>query len=241
MITKWFPAHNYNFERGRGEEKINLIVLHYSAGELLSQTDIKFLNPRRLASVHFAIENTEIHEYVKPEDTAFHSGSIEVDKRSIGIILTGGVNMPVTDITYQTLELFLEELCRKHRILIDLDHIKGHKEITKGECPGTLDIDRIVKATKALAPQSIIEKLKYRSEELQQALDREIQKPDLLTAKLEELRLVYSKKDEAYTKKCTDLLLMQMRNEKLEDIIRELLNRSVFTQARKKIKHFFRL
>ncbi len=241
METKWFPANINNFERGRSEQRINLVVLHWSAGELLSQTDIKFLNPRRLASSHYAIENTEIHQYVKPEDTAFHSGSIEVDRRSIGIIVTGGVNMPVSDVTYQTLEMFLEELCRKYRIVIDADHIKGHKDVTAGECPGTLDISRIIAAAKALAPQSIIEKLKYHSEELQRALEREIQKPDLLTARLEELRLLYSKKDEAYTQKCEDLVLMQMRNEKLEDIIEEILNQPLLTIIKKRAKRFFRL
>src|SRR5258708_11421780 len=119
MQIRFTPANRNNYEVGRGSEKISFIILHWSGNESLTETDTKFANSNRLASAHLAIDNFEIHQYVKDSDTAFHSGLALVDKQSIGIICIGGENMPVTEATYQTLALVIEELARKYRIPID--------------------------------------------------------------------------------------------------------------------------
>lgn len=251
MQTKWYPAHTNNFERTR--EKIELIVLHWSAGESLSQTDTKFTNPNRLASVHFAIENVDIHNYVKEDQTAYHSGSAGVDRRSLGIICIGGPNLPISDATYQTTTLLIEELCRKLRIPIDRDHIKGHREISEGQCPGSLDLERIVKDAKALSPQSIMDKLQQEKEQLRNQFIDEKKKNDTSEARFEELRGLIANKDEdiialnvrvhelkANLEKTTlmnhryDAHVMRLRNELVK--LSALANRSVVSILVSKIK-----
>lgn len=246
MQSKFFPASTNNYERGRGTEKIELIILHWSNAESLTQTDTKFNVPTRLASAHLAIENTTIHQYVKDENTAFHSGSSSVDKRSIGIICIGGVNMPISEATYQTLFLVIEELCRKYRIPIDRDHIKGHNEITKTFCPGELDIIRVVKEAKALSPQTILDKLKTQIEELKENLIQERKKSDTADARIEEVRLMLRGNQEELESKIKAFFYLESKYTDLERELKKakyfLLieqSRSLFSIIRDRIKRRF--
>ncbi len=229
MQTKFYPAARNNYEFGRDEKKIEFIILHWSASESLTQTDTKFADNNRLASAHYAIENTDIHQYVKDENTAFHSGQTTVDKQSIGIICVGGVNMPVSEATYQTVSLLIEELCRKYRIPIDRDHIKGHNEITKGYCPGSLDLGRIVVDAKALSPQTIMDKLRTKIEELQEQLKQEEKKSATADARIEEVRIQLDKKEKK-------LIEWVRYADTLENNIVKLKSSSLFSIIRARMK-----
>ncbi len=236
MHFKYYPISRNNYESGRKESKIEFIVLHWSAGESLTQTDSKFTDNNRLASVHYAIDNTVIHQYVKDENTAFHSGQMSVDKQSLGIVLVGGVNMPITDATYQTVSLLVEELCRKYRIPIDRDHIKGHNEITAGYCPGTLDVGQVVVDAKALSPQTIMDKLRKQIEELKEQLEVEKNKAYTADARIEEVRIHLERKD-------TELIKQELKNHDLLTVnielrkeIQELKSASLFSIIVAKIK-----
>jgi N-acetyl-anhydromuramyl-L-alanine amidase AmpD len=224
MNVKWFPSSRNNYEKGRGNERIELIVLHWSSAESLALTDNKFVDPSRLASAHYAIENTEIHQYVKDEDTAFHSGSMSADKRSIGIICIGGPNMPITDATYQTLALLLEEIMRKNRLPIDRDHIKGHKEITTGFCPGSLDIDRVIEDTRKLSPQSVMDRLRKEKDDAIDAMNEKKKIADTAEARIEELRSIIREKDERLETKIEELVLMTVHQTELTRYGNELVN-----------------
>lgn len=239
MQSKFFPASTNNYERGRGTEKIELIVLHWSNAESLFDTDTKFNVPTRLASAHLAIENTIIHQYVKDENTAFHSGSSSVDKRSIGIICIGGVNMPISEATHQTLSLVIEELCRKYRIPIDMDHIKGHSEVANTFCPGELDLVRVVKEAKALSPQTILDKLRSQIEELKEELTQERKKVDTADARIEEVRLLLDKKDKQAQHDQKLMVYFSVKAEQLEQRLYKEQSRSIFFLIRDRIKRRF--
>lgn len=223
--AKWFPANRNNYEKGRGVERIELIILHWSNSEPLAMTDNKFVDPSRLASAHYGIENAEIHQYVKDEDTAFHAGSMSADKRSIGIIVTGGVNSPISEATYQTLSLLLEELMRKNRLPIDRDHIKGHKEITSGYCPGTLDIDRIIEDTKKLSPQSVMDRLRREKEEAIDLMNEKVKIADTAEARFEELRAIIREKDTKIETKIEEFMILTIKNAELEEGARDLFRK----------------
>lgn len=225
MNVKFFPPSRNNYERGRGSEKIEMIFLHWSNAESLALTDTKFVDPARLASAHYAIENTEIHQYVKDEDTAFHSGSMSADKRSIGIICIGGPNMPISEATYQTVALLLEELTRKNRLPIDRDHIKGHGEVTMGFCPGTLDIDRIIEDTKKLSPQNVMDKLRQEMQEALNLAESKTKIADTAEAKFEELRAIIREKDTKIETKVEEFILLTINNGELEGANKALSKR----------------
>lgn len=211
MQTQWLPASTNNYERGRGAEKIEYIILHWSNSEPLTTIDTKFVDANRLASTHYAIHNTQVHQYVKDEDTAFHAGSAVVDKKSLSIICVGGVNMPITEATYQTVALLIEELARKYRIRIDADHIKGHNSVAQGRCPGTLDLARIITDAKKLSPQSIIERLHTEKETLAGELQTITKKHDTFEARVEELRRVIREKDTEIITKSEDLVYVSIK------------------------------
>lgn len=211
MQTKYIPASTNNYERGRGTEKVEYIICHWSNAEPLSAIDTKFIDQNRLASVHYAIEGNTVHQYVKDEDTAFHAGSASVDKKSIGIIIVGGVNMPITDASYQTLALLIEELSRKYRLRIDADHIKGHSSVSTGRCPGTLDLARVITDAKKLSPQTIIERLRSEKEELEGQLQTANKSGDTFDARVKELRDIIREKDLEIVTKSEDIVYMTIK------------------------------
>lgn len=173
MNMTWFSCHPNNFERGRKSAPINMIVLHWMNGTL-EETDLLFANPEKFVSAQYGVGDTDVHQYVREEDTAFHAGTVVDNAHSIGITIEGSRNLPISDHSYQTLAYLLEEVCRRNSIPIDREHIKGHNEIkinpTDGSCPGTLDVDRVVKDAKELSPATVVSKLRKQGQETMDTL-----------------------------------------------------------------------
>jgi len=148
-------AATINFEQGRRGNKIDKIILHWIVGTLES-ADATFANPQRVASAHYGIGDGEVHQYVNDQDTAYHAGNFGVNLTSIGIEHEGGweispgVRMKPSDKTHETSGKLVAALSKKYNIPLTREHIKGHKEVSLSgtECPGTLDIDRIIKIAK---------------------------------------------------------------------------------------------
>src|SRR5450759_169963 len=89
MTIKWIGADANNFLKGRDGHTVNKIVLHWIVGTLES-ADTTFANPTRIASAHYGIGDSDIHQYVQESDTAYHAGNLTVNKDSIGIEHKGG-------------------------------------------------------------------------------------------------------------------------------------------------------
>ncbi len=149
MDIKWIGAHPNNYGVGRAGSKVEKVVLHWIVGKL-SAADITFQNPDRIASAHYGIGHTVIHQYVKEEDTAYHAGNLTVNRQSIGIEHEGGPDLPISEDTHKTSIKLVADICRRYGIPADRQHILKHSEIKATQCPGTLDIDRIVREVQAL-------------------------------------------------------------------------------------------
>jgi hypothetical protein len=149
---KWVGCHPNNYSVGRGKE-IKLIVLHWIVGTLES-ADATFANADRKASAHYGVGDNDIHQWVKEDDTAWHSGVWVVNQASIGIEHEGGWLLPdgtrkvPTDKTHETSGKLVADICRRYNIPIDRQHIVTHREQSATECPGTLDVDRIIQIAK---------------------------------------------------------------------------------------------
>lgn len=169
MNIKWIGAHSNNYEAGRKGQKITKVVLHWIVGKL-SAADATFQDPTRIASAHYGIGPSEVHQYVKEEDTAYHAGNLTVNRQSIGIEHQGGPDIPITEDTYkQSIEL-VADICKRYGIPADREHILKHKEIKATQCPGTLDVDRIVNdVAKILINDQIDWQIKY--EQVKQELN----------------------------------------------------------------------
>ena len=147
MTIKWIGCHANNFGVGRLGNKINKIVVHWMVGTLES-CDSTFQSPTRKASAHYGIGDDEIHQYVKEENTAWHASNLIVNRQSIGIEHEGGPDLPISEATYQTSAKLIKDICQRYNIPLDRDHIKGHREFANTQCPGTLDIDRLIQLAK---------------------------------------------------------------------------------------------
>jgi hypothetical protein len=152
MNITWLGAHANNFTVGRDNTSVKKIVIHWIVGTLES-CDKTFSDGRRLASAHYGIGGTQVHQYVKEADTAWHAGNWDINQESIGIeheggwLLPDGVNRsPVSEDSIRTSIELVTDICKRYSIPADREHIKKHNEVsTKATaCPGSLPIDRIV-------------------------------------------------------------------------------------------------
>lgn len=150
-MISWIGSPNYT--KGRQGKKVEKIVLHWIVGKLAA-ADITFQNKTRGTSAHYAIGGEEVHQYVKEEDTAYHAGDWDVNTRTIGIEHEGGPNLAITEATYKTSGYLVSQIVRRYNIPLDRAHIIGHKEVKSTQCPGSLDIDRVIsEAKKYFVPQ----------------------------------------------------------------------------------------
>jgi hypothetical protein len=149
MDIKWIPADSSNFTVGRGSKKVNKIVMHWIVGTLES-ADATFANPDRDASAHYGIGDEEIHQWVKEEDTAWHASNWGVNQESIGIeheggwLLEDGTRKKPSDKTHETSAKLIADICNRYSLPIDRTTIHAHNEYSNTQCPGSLDIDRII-------------------------------------------------------------------------------------------------
>lgn len=152
MTIKWIGAHANNFEKGRQGYTVKKIVIHWIVGKLAA-ADATFQDPNRIASAHYGIGNTVVHQYVKEEDTAYHAGNLTVNRQSIGIEHEGGPDLPISEETYKTSAELVADICRRYAIPVDRTHIIRHGEVKATQCPGTYDMDRLIRdVTQILAP-----------------------------------------------------------------------------------------
>src|SRR3990167_3035122 len=176
MEIKWTGAHSNNYTVGRGGKKISKIVMHWIVGTLES-ADATFANPDRLASAHYGIGDKEIHQYVKEEDTAWHASNLTVNRESIGIEHSGGWDLgngqraKPTEETHKTSALLIADICKRYSIPIDKDHILPHNNFSATQCPGSLDIDKLISLAKGVDTTMTIEKKVF--EELIGKLDKQ--------------------------------------------------------------------
>jgi hypothetical protein len=158
---KWIGCHSNNFWVGREGQKVSLLVLHWMAGNLDS-CDKTFQDGRRQASAHYGIGQTEVHQYVKESDTAYHAGVWDINTQSIGIEHEGGPDLPITEAVYKQSCELVADLCKRYGIPCDSDHIKRHRDYKATQCPGTLDVERIIRDAGVLLtkPQEITDQTK---------------------------------------------------------------------------------
>lgn len=153
MNVKWIGAHTNNFESGRGGKTISQIVLHWIVGTL-GAADATFNDGRRRASAHYGIGGQQIHQYVREQDTAYHAGNFDVNQRSIGIEHEGGPELAISEETYQTSAKLVADIAERNDIPLDREHVRMHREISATQCPGTLDIDRVIREARAILQQA---------------------------------------------------------------------------------------
>lgn len=177
----WIPIPSSNYTAGRQGKKIDRIVLHWIVGTVAS-ADAVFKNPAKQVSAHYAISGTTAHQYVKEEDTAYHAGNWDMNLRSVGIEHEGGPTLPITEGTYKASAKLVSDIAKRHGIPLDRTHVIGHKEVKATQCPGTLDIDRVIRDAKVLSQptdqQAVIDQLRKERDDNWRLYEAEKKKSD---------------------------------------------------------------
>lgn len=130
-----------NFWKGHKNYKRIAVVLHVSAGTLASM-DSWFSNPKAKVSAHYGIgKHGELHQYVNEHDTSWAVGvvikptwsllrkGINPNYYTISIEHEGFKDTVWTEAMKRTSTQLVKDICKRHNIPIDREHIIGHDEI----------------------------------------------------------------------------------------------------------------
>jgi N-acetylmuramoyl-L-alanine amidase len=140
------PVPTSNYTRGRGGNDISLIVDHWMVSTFEGAL-AHFMNGGAQVSAHFLIsQGGRIVQVVRDEDTAYHCGNWMLNQQSIGIEHEGGPNLPP-----MTPELYAASAWLHRKLSLDYgirlvvgETVRRHSSIVPTQCPGTLDLDRLV-------------------------------------------------------------------------------------------------
>lgn len=148
MTTTWIGSPNYDSNR----KTIDRIIIHWIVGNLAA-ADAVFQKKDPGTSAHYGVENYTVHQYVKEENVAYHAGVYAMNQRSIGIEHSASPDKPATETTYKTSAQLIADICRRYSIPLDRQHILKHSEVKATQCPGTIDIDKLIRlASEILVP-----------------------------------------------------------------------------------------
>lgn len=145
MSYKFLPA----VFQTPGRVSIDFIAVHWMA-TTLAGCDATFTGGQRPASAHYGIENKVIHQYVKDGNTAWALGDWDANQRSISIEHSAGPGRPATDETYETSIELIASKCGEYGLEPSHDTIRPHNHFQATQCPGTMDLDRIIHGVQKL-------------------------------------------------------------------------------------------
>lgn len=142
MTITWKGSPNKNDSSYR--KPIDRVVLHWFGSGDIYSANARFQNDASDVSAHYGISDGLIYQWVKEEEVAWHAGDFPMNQRSIGIEHDATTTKNASEQTYQTAGQLLREICNRHNIPLDREHILKHSQVKPTQCPGTLDVDKII-------------------------------------------------------------------------------------------------
>ncbi|HEY8825303.1 MAG TPA: peptidoglycan recognition family protein [Candidatus Limnocylindria bacterium] len=135
-----------NYTVGRGGHTVELIVDHWTV-VMFEGAIRRFKDPASILSAHYVIgSDGRIAQLVSEDDTAYQAGVFSVNQRSIGIEHEAGPAMPPSDALYAASARLHADIASRHGFELQVGTtVLPHHAIVPTECPGTLDLDRIVR------------------------------------------------------------------------------------------------
>ncbi|MGW3334022.1 N-acetylmuramoyl-L-alanine amidase [Streptomyces rubiginosohelvolus] len=130
----WIPAApaNYTVPTRPSERRIDRVVIHV-AQQLFTPTAGIFRTPSTQVSAHYVVRSGDGHvaQCVREKDIAWHAGNWSWNTRSVGIEHEGWVDRPkfFTDVMYRRSAVLTADICDRHGIPKDREHIVGHHEV----------------------------------------------------------------------------------------------------------------
>lgn len=135
-----------NFDKNR--KPITKIVIHWFGMGTLDGANATFQKPGG-TSAHYGISDSTVYQWVKEEHVAYHAGNYAVNQESIGIEHDANPDKPLSEQSYQTSGELIAQICARHNIPLDRQHIIKHSEVPRAtQCPGTIDLDKLINIAK---------------------------------------------------------------------------------------------
>lgn len=144
----WRPAAPGNFRSGRSAS-ISQITFHHIVGDADAAIARFQTNGEEVSATYVIGSDGRLYQTVAEEDTPYTDGNFDSNSRSITIEHAGGLpSVPYTDAMYATSAQLCAYLIDKYGI----QSFKRHRDVSDAatECPGGLDVERIIKQAKAL-------------------------------------------------------------------------------------------
>lgn len=145
--------------KDKNRKPIDRIVLHWFGVGDLEAANKQFQKPGG-TSAHYGISGEKIYQWVLEKEVAYHAGDYPMNQRSVGIEHHATKDMPASDLTYTTSIGLVTDICRRYDIPPDRTHILKHSEVVPTQCPGTLDITRIIEGVKRNLAKDNCEEIK---------------------------------------------------------------------------------
>ncbi|RPK54398.1 N-acetylmuramoyl-L-alanine amidase A [Streptomyces sp. ADI96-02] len=118
--------------KGVRARRVDRIVIHV-AQQMFTPTIAIFRNPASRVSAHYVVRSGDGHvaQCVRERDIAWHAGAWDYNVRSIGIEHEGWVDRPeyFTDALYLRSARLTSDICDRHGLPKDREHIIGHHEV----------------------------------------------------------------------------------------------------------------
>ncbi|MFE9723197.1 N-acetylmuramoyl-L-alanine amidase [Streptomyces sp. NPDC005794] len=134
--AKWVAASEANLRRADRPDDygVDRVIVHVTQGSFASAVRV-FQDPAHQAATHYIVgQNGRVTQMIRELDVAYHAGNRSFNERSIGIEHEGFVDRPqdFTAKMYESSARLTAEICERHGIPVDREHIIGHVEV-----PGT--------------------------------------------------------------------------------------------------------
>jgi hypothetical protein len=152
-VVEWLgPAGAGNYLVGRHGNPISLIVDHWTTSSLVSALQ-HFKTLGTQVSAHYIVGmDGRIVQVVQDTDTAYQAGNFDVNLVSIGIEHECGPVLPPTEQLYAASAWLHNRLDEKYHLTLNVGvTVKRHNNIVPTQCPGTLDVERIVREAEDMA------------------------------------------------------------------------------------------
>ena len=144
MNIIWKGSPNQDGNR----KPIDRIVIHWFGMGTLQGAHNTFQKPGG-TSAHYGISDDTIWQWVKEDRVAYHAGNYAMNQRSIGIEHDANPNKSLSEKSYQTSARLIKDICTRYNLPINRTTIIKHSEVPRAtQCPGTIDLDKLINLAK---------------------------------------------------------------------------------------------
>src|SRR3990167_9966631 len=142
-----------NYMEGRSGNPVSLVIEHWVGAGTLESAEARFKKPGEQASAHFGIgSDGRIWQWVALGDTAYHCGNFQANMLSVGIEHEATPGLPPSEALYRSSAWLHRHLSEQYGIRLEVGRtVRPHNFYRPTQCPGTLDLARIVEEANDMA------------------------------------------------------------------------------------------